>query len=107
MILAFALAFSGLAALCLAMDRHHAQALRQPCPSTLRRRGLSGAGWLLLASGLGWLAVRQGWPMAVTLWLGLLMAAGMALVLLLSYAPRLAPAACPALLLAGLAAMLL
>ncbi|MBM7062628.1 DUF3325 domain-containing protein [Pseudomonas sp. UL073] len=92
-----ALAFAGLAGLCLGMDRHHKQVWAGKAPR--RQRALRLAGWLLLALAL-WPCL-QVWGSAVgpVVWCGLLSAAALGLVLLLPYAPRLTAA------LAGLATL--
>ncbi len=83
------LAYAGMLALCLAMDRHARQLWGRP-PGALLRHILRAGGWLLL--GLAWLAARRGWDagMATVAWLGLVSLAGFALLMLLPWAPRLA-----------------
>jgi len=87
----FTLAYAGLGALCLSMERHYADLHgRGAAPTRELRRNLQLAGWsaliLALASAIG----SEGGPHGVMLWLGGLSGAGLALVLLLPYAPRLA-----------------
>lgn len=82
-------ALAGFIALSLAMDRHWAQLRgRGAAPAKAQRRRLRGAGAAgLLASLLACLAARggaQGWVD----WAGVLTAAAMAVVLLLTYGPR-------------------
>ena len=81
-------AFSGFAALGLAMDRHHEDSYGRGSSPGLRRPWLRGAGTLgLLLSLAACLAVQgptQGW----VLWLGVLTAGALAVVGVLSYAPR-------------------
>ena len=83
------LAYSGMLALCLAMDRHARQLWGRP-PSTMLRRILRAGGWLLL--GLALVAASRGWDagMATVAWFGLVSLAGFALLMLLPWAPRLA-----------------
>lgn len=94
--LSFALAYAGFTGLCLAMERHHEQVFGVRRIPRLRRLGLTGGGWLLLAGSLLPLLTAQGTEAGagagITLWLGLLTAAALALALLLSYAPRRVPA---------------
>lgn len=92
--LGFALAYAGFTGLCLAMERHHEQVFGVRRIPRLRRLGLTGGGWLLLAGSLLPLLTAQGAEAGagITLWLGLLTAAALALALLLSYAPRRVPA---------------
>lgn len=104
--MAFALAYSGFAALCLAMDRHHEQVFgRRGIPSWLRRM-LTVVGYLLLAAALAPLAGAEGWGMALLIWLGLLTASAIFLALLLCYRPRAVPILSGGLLLvAGIATL--
>ncbi|GAA6132362.1 DUF3325 domain-containing protein [Halopseudomonas sabulinigri] len=85
--LALALTYSGMLALCLAMERHWKQ-LAAGWPASWRRacRPL-GCLLLLLACYL----MRQLWPpaMAWVAWLGLMSLSGASLLFLLPYAPRL------------------
>lgn len=90
--LSFALAYAGFTGLCLAMERHHEQVFGVRRIPRLRRLGLTSGGWLLLAGSLLPLLTAQGAGAGITLWLGLLTAAALALALLLSYAPRRVPA---------------
>jgi hypothetical protein len=86
-VLALALAYAGMALLCLAMDRHHQQVWgREPSPG--QRLGLRGAGALLLALAL--VPCVAAWSASVggVLWLGFLSAAVLPLVFMLPYAPR-------------------
>lgn len=106
-LLAFGLSYGGMAGICLAMDRHHAQVWRRDA-SPAFRRALQAAGWTLIA--LAAVPCVRGWGGSVgtVLWLGWLSAAALALVLLLSYRPRLAAglaALCAPLALGGLASL--
>lgn len=87
-LLAVALCYAGMAGLCLAMDRHHAQVWRTKAPS--RQRLLRLAGWALLALAV-WPCVEV-WGSAVgpVVWFGMLSVGAFVLVLLLPYRPRLA-----------------
>ncbi|MES2688313.1 MAG: DUF3325 domain-containing protein [Pseudomonadota bacterium] len=85
---AWCTAFSGFAALGLAMDRHHEDSYGRGKSPGARRPWLRAAGTLgLLLSLLACLAIQgptQGW----VLWLGVLTAGALVLVVVLSYAPR-------------------
>ncbi len=85
---AWCTAFSGFAALGLAMDRHHEDSYGRGKSPGARRPWLRGAGALgLLLSLAACLALKgqtQGW----VLWLGVLTAGALVVVGMLSYAPR-------------------
>jgi hypothetical protein len=85
---AWCTAFSGFAALGLAMDRHHEDSYGRGSSPGARRVWLRVAGTLgLLLSLAACLAIQgptQGW----VLWLGVLTAGALVLVGVLSYAPR-------------------
>mgnify|MGYP001304141961 CR=1 FL=1 len=96
-------AYSGLAAVCLAMNRHHRQLWHRP--ATARRSWLLrlvGA-CLLVASLLASTAVA-GVPRGVVAWFGILPLATLTLIVLLPFSPRTAGILA---LLAPLAALLL
>jgi len=105
-VLAIALAYGGFACLALAMGRHFEQVFGRDEPSARQRTGLRlGGTTLLLLSILPCLAYWPGTSLALGVWSALISLAGLALVLLLPYAPRWAAglgAAAP--LLAGVAA---
>lgn len=82
------LAYSGMLALCMGLERHYKQVWLRVPASTLRR-GLRVAGWLLLAASFAASVQAWGWAMGPVGWFGLISLAGLALVLLLPYAPRL------------------
>ena len=89
MLLALLLCYGGFTALCLSMDRHHAELLGRK-PSTRRRHLMKLAGWLLLVLSL-WAAVAStGWGLGLVEWCAVLMLSALLLVLLLPYRPRLA-----------------
>jgi len=80
-------AVAGFMALALAMDRHHRDSRgRAPAPrQAAALRGLGACALLLsLLASLARQGAAQGW----VLWCGVLTAAALAVVLLLSYAPR-------------------
>ncbi|WP_130908108.1 DUF3325 domain-containing protein [Pseudomonas sp. Sample_16] len=89
MLLALLLCYSGFTALCLSMDRHHADLLGRK-PSTRSRQWLKVAGWVLLAISL-WPAVSaMNWALGLVDWFAVLMLSALLLVLLIPYRPRLA-----------------
>ena len=81
MLLALLLCYGGFSALCLSMDRHHAELLGRK-PSAARRRALKVGGWSLLAISM-WAAVAStGWGLGVVEWCTGLMLSALLLVLL-------------------------
>ncbi|WP_223450745.1 MULTISPECIES: DUF3325 domain-containing protein [unclassified Pseudomonas] len=89
MLLSLLLCYSGFTALCLSMDRHHAELLGGK-PTAHRRRLLKLGGWLLLVLSL-WAAVSStGWGLGLVEWCAVLMLSALLLVLLMPYRPRLA-----------------
>lgn len=89
MLLALLLCYSGFTALCLSMDRHHAELLGHK-PSARRRQLMKLGGWVLLALSL-WAAVSStGWGLGLVEWFAVLMLSALLLVLLMPYRPRLA-----------------
>ncbi|VVP72002.1 hypothetical protein PS918_01302 [Pseudomonas fluorescens] len=89
MLLACLLCYGGFTALCLSMDRHHAEWLGRT-PSLPVRRRLKCAGWLLLGLSM-WAAVSAtGWALGLVEWFAVLMLSALLLVMLLPYRPRLA-----------------
>lgn len=100
MLLASLLCYAGFTALCLSMDRHHADLLGRKPPRRLRL-GLKLAGAILLALSF-WAAVSvAGWGLGLVEWFAVLMLSALLLVLLLPYRPRLALALAAASLLAS------
>lgn len=83
------LAYAGMLGFCLGMERHWKQLIGERLPGDWRHAG-KPLGALLLALALH--AVTGVWPtgMALVGWFGLISLAGLALLLLLPYAPRLA-----------------
>lgn len=103
---ALLLSYAGMAGLCLAMDRHHAQVWgHDATPAACS--GLRLAGWLLLAAAL--LPCVWGWGGSVgtVVWLGFLSAGALGVVGVLSYAPRWAAGGALAAGLAGSTALFL
>ena len=89
MLLACLLCYGGFTALCLSMDRHHAELLGRK-PSLPVRRRMRWAGWLLLGMSL-WAAVSTtGWALGLVEWCAVLMLSALLLVMLMPYRPRLA-----------------
>lgn len=88
-LLAFALAYVGMLALCLAMPRHHRQLFNR-APSLLQQHGLR-----LLAAGLLIAIVMLdvaalGWAIGLVVCLGQLMCAGVLVGLMLAWRERMA-----------------
>ncbi len=83
------LAYAGMAALCQGLERHFKQTWQRP-PSPGLRRALRLSGWALLAASLAAGVHAWGWAMGPVGWLGQISLAGLLLVLLLPYRPRLA-----------------
>lgn len=86
-LLAFALAYAGLAALSLAMSRH-ARDVFQPELADGVRLALRCAGGGLLIVSLMFAAAGSGWPVGIVEWLGMLIASAVACALLLTYYPK-------------------
>ncbi|CAH1747776.1 Iron uptake protein [Thauera humireducens] len=82
-------AYGGMLAICLGIDRHAAQLNRQHWPAAIRR-ALPVLGMVLIGTSL--YAASGPWPigMAVVATFGLVSIGGLALLLLLPYAPRVA-----------------
>ncbi|MFC3606349.1 DUF3325 domain-containing protein [Stutzerimonas tarimensis] len=83
------LAYAGMLGLCLGMERHWKQLASPRLPAFCRRLCAPLGGGLL---GLSIHAASFVWPggMAVVAWFGLVSLGGLALLMLLPYAPRLA-----------------
>lgn len=85
-----ALAFSGFAALCLAMEKHQMELYGARRATPARRRQLRAVGWLLLGAAFACCVAAAGWSVGPVLWLGSLTASAALLALgLLPYRPRL------------------
>lgn len=98
------LGVAGMAALSMAMERHHEQIWGKAALAARRVWVLRAAGWLLLITAAV-LAVRaQGASMGLTLWAMEISLAAVGVGLLLSYTPRVLPWLTGAILLASLAA---
>jgi len=96
-----ALAFAGLAALALSLDRHHRAALRGPLPRG-RARPLRIAGWAGLALSFAAAVASAGWNFGPVRATGAVTAAALAVSACLTYRPGwLRPAALAALPLAA------
>lgn len=81
------LACLGMTSLCLGLARNY-KPLGRPAPATPVLNVLRGTGWLALIASLGCNVMAWGWAMGPVGWLGMLSLAGVALVFLLPYAPR-------------------
>lgn len=90
--------YAGLAALALAMTRHHRAAFgRDASPRACLAWGAGG--WALLALSLAVSLHFRGAGIGAVAWVGEISAAGLGLTLLLSFAPRWWAAPLPALFL--------
>lgn len=88
-LLAFGLCYAGMAALSLAMEKHHAQVWTDS-PRPLQQKSLRVAGWGLILLAL--VPSITGWnaTVGVVAWAGMLSLGAIVFVLLLSYQPRIA-----------------
>ena len=86
LLLCAALAFTGLAALALSLDRHHRAALRGPVPRG-RVRPLRAAGWAGLALSFAASIALDGWNFGPVQATGAITAAALAVALWLTYRP--------------------
>lgn len=84
-LLALALAFAGMAALSVAMDRHHEQLTRRRETPRLLRVGLCALGGLLIALALVPCVFAWGASVGTVVWLGFLSAGALCVVLLLAW----------------------
>lgn len=82
-------AYAGMLALCQGLERHYKQVWNRACPA-IWRRVLRGTGWLALVFSLVLCAQAWGWAMGPVAWFAVMSLAGLVLVLLLPYWPRLA-----------------
>ncbi|ABY32488.1 MAG: DUF3325 domain-containing protein [Methylobacteriaceae bacterium] len=91
------LSFAALAALCLSLNRHHAEVFDRKAERAAVLR-LRLFGWGAIALSFFVAGLWEGWAFGPVQWIGALTGAALALVLLLSYRPRyVAPAALAAL----------
>jgi hypothetical protein len=88
---ALALSCSGMAGLCLAMDRHHQQMRGIRKVPLLWRRCWRGGGWVLLTSALLFCIKIWGPGIGIVTWCAALTAGAMTVIGLLPYWPRLIP----------------
>lgn len=86
------LAYGGLAANGLSIDRHYADIHgRSKEPDPRLRLRCRSAGWLGIVLSLAACVAARGWHTGPVLWCGLLTASAIALALLFQYRPALAP----------------
>ncbi len=89
MLASIGLAYAALAGLCLAMDRHHRQVVgRAVRPGSALALRLAAGVALVLSFAAA--VAADGWAFGPVAWFGVLTAAGLGLILLLPYRPRLA-----------------
>jgi Protein of unknown function (DUF3325) len=87
-LLGLALAYSGMAGLGFAMDRHHEQLTSLRETPVRRRVLLRIGGWLLLIAALVPCVMAWGATVGPVVWLGFLSAGALAVALMLPYRPR-------------------
>lgn len=90
-LMAFALTYTGFAALSLAMNRHARDVLQREL-SGAQRLALRIAGCGSLALSLFLAAAHSRWPVGTVEWFGMLTASAVSFVLLLTYSARVAAA---------------
>lgn len=100
----FCLAYAAFAALCLAMERHWSDRFGREAQPGRWRVPLQLAGTALLVASLALCLKVHGFGIGLVAWLGSLTAAGIAVVLTLTYWPRAVTVSGPALL--GLAVLM-
>ena len=99
-------AYAGMLGLCQGLERHYKQVWSRACPRALRI-GLRSAGWLALLASLVMCAQAWGWAMGPVAWFGALSLAGLLLVMLLPYWPRMAVGLVAAVPMWGLVSLIL
>jgi len=82
-------AYAGMLGLCQGLERHYKHVWNHACPVALGKV-LRGVGWLALLASLWLCAQAWGWAMGPVAWFAMLSLAGLLLVMLLPYWPRLA-----------------
>lgn len=92
-LLAFALAFAGMAASGFAMDRHHEQLTQRRETPPVQRRLLRCLGSLLIAFALATCLIAWGGSVGTVVWLGFLSVSALSVALLMPYWPRAAATA--------------
>lgn len=86
----FTLGYLGFSALSLSIQRHYAEIFgRHKVLSRTQYLSLRLLGWLLIAFSYAVSIASQGWGVGSVMWLGMLMLAGLLLVLMTAYLPRL------------------
>ncbi|MBL4836643.1 MAG: DUF3325 domain-containing protein [Kordiimonadaceae bacterium] len=85
----FSLLYSGLAALCMAMEKHY-KAVWGNKPEANKRKAIQFLGWFLL--GLSFWLSYNNWENGIgsAAWFGLLTIAAFSFILLLTYRPKIA-----------------
>jgi hypothetical protein len=84
-----ALSYDGLLALCLAMPKHYRQVFVL-APAGTSRYLLKIGGWLSLSASLAASVATNGWSFGPVEWIGMLAVAGLMIVFMLPYVPRMA-----------------
>ncbi len=93
-LMAMAFSYAGMAGLCLAMDRHHAQVWDRDAGHATRRV-FQCLGWSLLALAIVPCVQAWGASVGTVAWLGFLSVGALVLSGLLPYAPRFAAGLAP------------
>lgn len=89
MIGAVVVAYVGMLALCLGLERHYKQVWGR-APARVLRVGLRVTGWLALALSFALCGAAWGWAMGPVAWFGVISLAGFGVAMLLPYWPRVA-----------------
>jgi hypothetical protein len=82
-------AYAGMLGLCQGLQRHYKHVWHRDIPAALGNV-LRGAGWLALLASLWLCAQAWGWAKGPVAWFAMISLAGLLLVVLLPYWPRLA-----------------
>jgi len=107
-VLALALAFSGLVALCLSMEKHQLDLHGGKRAGTAAMRRLRWTGWSLTMAAFAVAVAARGWTIGPLWWLGAMTVSGAVISFgLLPYRPRWVKPAALALPVIALVAMLL
>ncbi|CAM3803808.1 DUF3325 domain-containing protein [Pseudomonas reidholzensis] len=83
------LAYAGMLGLCQGLERHYKHVWQRPCQRGLRLT-LRGLGWAGLLASLLLCAQAWGWAMGPVAWFGAISLAGLLLVMVLPYWPKVA-----------------
>lgn len=90
LLLALAMIYSAYTLLSLAMPKHYRHVIGADADDQWSRGLFRVSGWLLIALSFGLCVHAAGWQFGPVQWVGLLVVAGMLLVFLLPYKPKMA-----------------